>query len=59
MDVKINNPEQIPEQIVRAAIAMMEQEEGQESRMSMASCLCLSLCPSSASAGSPAIWWER
>ena len=26
MDVKINNPEQIPEQIVRAAIAMMEQE---------------------------------
>lgn len=28
MDVKINNPEQIPEQIVRAAIAMMEQEEG-------------------------------
>ena len=68
MDVKINNPEQIPEQIVRAAIAMMEQEEGrtvqeisaaQESQMSMASCLCLSLCPSSASAGSPAIWWER
>ena len=62
MDVKINNPEQIPEQIVRAAIAMMEQEEGrtvQESQMSMASCLCLSLCPSSASVGSPAIWWER
>ena len=69
MDVKINNPEQIPEQIVRAAIAMMEQEEGRTvqeisirrtgSQMSMAFCLCLSLCPSSASVGSPAIWWER
>lgn len=28
MEVKINNPENIPEEIVRKAIAMMEREEG-------------------------------
>lgn len=28
MDVKINNPENIPQEIVQKAIRMMEQEEG-------------------------------
>ena len=28
MDVTIHNPDNIPEEIVQAAIAMMEQEEG-------------------------------
>ena len=28
MDVKINNPENIPEEIVKKAIEMMEREEG-------------------------------
>ena len=28
MEVKINNPENIPQDIVRKAIEMMEQEEG-------------------------------
>lgn len=30
MDVKINNPENIPEEIVQKAIAMMEREEGRK-----------------------------
>lgn len=30
MDVKINNPENIPEEIVEKAIAMMEREEGRK-----------------------------
>lgn len=30
MDVTIHNPDNIPEEIVQAAIAMMEQEEGRK-----------------------------
>ena len=30
MDVAIHNPDNIPEEIVQAAIAMMEQEEGRK-----------------------------
>lgn len=32
MEVKINNPENIPEEIVQKAIEMMEQEEGRSVR---------------------------
>lgn len=32
MEVKINNPENIPEEIVQKAIAMMEREEGRPVR---------------------------
>lgn len=64
----IRNPDNIPEEIVRAAIAMMEQEEGRKvveisirrtgNPDEFGITPVLSGCRSNVSAGSPATWWE-